>query len=338
VLSAGTPAGYHSLLEVIAMSPEQRVYSYSAVLLGSPILLKLPDDNPAAATAVFRLIKQQENLLTVNREPSQLMSINRAAGLHPVQVSQSVFALIRRAREVSLLEHSLFNFTIGPLVKLWRIGFKGDQVPANENIRALLPLIRPECVELDPDSSSVFLQQPGMEIDLGAIAKGYIADLVRDQLHTLGIGQAIINLGGNVLTLGVPPYDPAGWGIGLKKPFGDADELIGIIQVDGKSVVTSGIYERYFEQDGHIYHHILDPRTGYPLDNELLSVTVISDDSIDGDIYTTLLYGLGVEESLAYLATVPHIEAIFVTKTQQVILSSQRQFRFTLLDDTYQLT
>lgn len=319
------------------MSPESRVYSYSAVLMGSPILLKLFEDNPAAAKAVFRLIKQQENLLTVNREPSELMSVNRAAGLHPVAVSKPVFDLIHRAREVSLMENSLFNFTIGPLVKRWKIGFKGDHVPPAEELAALLPLTRPELVELDASAGTVFLTQPGMEIDLGAIAKGYIADLVRDQLHVLGIHNAMINLGGNVLTLGVPPYEPAGWGIGLKTPFGAADDLIGILQVNSKSVVTSGIYERYFEQNGQIYHHILDPRTGYPLDNELLSVTVISDHSIDGDIWTTLLYGLGVDAGMAALAHQPGIDAVFVTRNRQVILSSQQQFVFSLLDHRYHL-
>lgn len=102
-------------------------------------------------------------------------------------------------------------------------------------------------------------------------------------------------------------------------------------------MVTSGIYERYFELDGHCYHHILDPKTGYPLDNELLSVTIISEDSIDGDIWTTLLYGMGVEKSLAYMSQIPHIEAIFVTRDGRIILSSQRQFTFMPLDDCYRL-
>jgi len=109
---------------------------------------------------------------------------------------------------------------------------------------------------------------------------------------------------------------------------------MGVINVTGKSVVTSGIYERYFEHHGRRYHHILDPKTGYPLDNELLSVTVISDDSIDGDIYTTLLYGMGVEKSLVYLQQFPNIEAIFVTEDHQVIFSSQRQFTFVPLENS----
>ncbi len=319
------------------MSPAERVYSYSAVLMGSPILLKLFEDNPQVATSVFRLIKQQEDLLTVNRAHSQLMTVNKAAGHHAVVVSRPVFNLISQAKSVSLQNDSCFNLAIGPLVKHWKIGFRGHTVPPAADIQSLLPLTRPEHVILDPQTCSVFLQQPGMEIDLGAIAKGYIADRVRDELRRMGVEHALINLGGNVLAIGAPLYGGNRWAIGLKKPFGSADASIGIIEVVGESVVTSGIYERYFEVDGKIYHHILDPKTGYPLDNEILSVTVISDNSIDGDIYTTLLYGMGVKKALSYLTTIPHIEAIFVTKAGQVILSSQRQFRFTLLDESYHL-
>lgn len=318
------------------MSDEERVYTYSAVLMGSPILLKLFEHNEALAGRVFRLIKQQEVLLTVNRAHSEVMAVNHAAGDCPVAVSQPVFDLITQALAVSLLPGSLFNFTIGPLVKRWKIGFQGNSVPPADELQALLPLLNPEHVLLDPQTRSVFLQKSGMEIDLGAIAKGYIADLVRDYLRQEGVDKALINLGGNVQTVG-SPSDGAGWGIGLKKPFAAADALIGVINVSDKSVVTSGIYERYFELEGRRYHHILNPDTGYPLDNELLSVTVISHDSIEGDICTTLLYGMGVEKGLAYLATRPRIEALFVTRDWQVICSSQRQFSFTLLDTSFRL-
>lgn len=317
------------------MSVEERVYAYSAVLMGSPILLKLFEHDKALAARVFRLIKQYEILLTVNRPQSEVMSINHAAGLHPVKVSQPVFDLIACAHAASLLPESLFNFTIGPLVKRWKIGFRGDSIPPAEEIEALLPLINPRQVLLDKVACTVFLQQKGMEIDLGAIAKGYIADRVRDYLQREGVTHALINLGGNIQTLSGSPEE-AGWGIGLKKPFAAPDALIGVINVRGKSVVTSGIYERYFELNSQRYHHILDPRSGYPLDNELLSVTVISEDSIDGDIATTLLYGMGVEKGLAYLGTRPELEAIFVTKAGEVICSSQRLSSFTLLDSEFQ--
>ncbi|WNK46238.1 FAD:protein FMN transferase (plasmid) [Pantoea agglomerans] len=318
------------------MLTDARVYAYSAVLMGSPILLKLFDDNQTLARQVFRLIKQQENLFTVNRAASEVMAINHAAGQHPVVVSQPVFDLIACAHAVSLLPDSLFNLAIGPLVKCWKIGFQGHRVPSETELQARMALTNPHDVILDDTSRSVMLARPGMEIDLGAIAKGYIADVVQAFLRQQQVSSALINLGGNVQTVGAPPEE-AGWAIGLIKPFGEAEELIGVISVNNRSVVTSGIYERYFELDGVCYHHILDPRSGHPLDNDLLSVTVISDRSLDGDIYTTLLYGLGVEQGIACLDEQPGIEAIFVTRDRQVICSSQRHFSFQLLDTDYRL-
>lgn len=320
------------------MLPDEGIYSYSAVLMGSPILLKLFEHNHALASHVFRLIKQQENLLTVNRAHSEVMSINQAAGDRPVVVSQAVYALITLGKAASVLPDSLFNVAIGPLVKCWKIGFNGNSVPPLTDIQALLALTDPHDVVLNDEDCSVFLQKSGMELDLGAIAKGYIADLVRDYLRQKGVENALINLGGNVQTQGGAVDSEGGsWGIGLKKPYAGPDELIGVIHIRGKSVVTSGVYERYFEQAGKRYHHILDPHSGYPLNNELLSVTVVCQHSIEGDIYSTLLYGMGVEKGLAYLATRPDIDAIFVTRDRQIICSSARQFTFRLLDEDFDL-
>lgn len=313
------------------ISGDQRLYSYSAVLMGSPILLKLFSHDEALASRTFQLIKRYEDLFTVNRAHSEVMAINHAAGRHPVSVTRPVYQLIKCAKAASMVQESAFNLAIGPLVKLWRIGFNGHSVPAATDIAARLALTRPQDVILDDAAGSVFLARPGMEIDLGAIAKGYIADRVRDDLQRQGVDAALINLGGNVHTLGA-------WSIGLKKPFVADNALVGSIDVVGQSVVTSGIYERYFEQDGRRWHHILDPRTGYPLDNELESVTIVADDSLDGDIWTTLIFGLGVEKGCAALRHREDIEAIFVTKNRDIILSSQRRFRFHLLDDSYRLT
>ena len=221
---------------------DNRVYSYSAVLMGSPILLKLYSHDEALASRVFQLIKRYEDLLTVNRAESQVMDINHAAGRHPVTVSRPVFQLIQCAKAASMVRDSAFNLAIGPLVKLWRIGFQGHSVPDAADIRARLALTRPQEVILDETTCSVFLQQPGMELDLGAIAKGYIADRVRDYLRQQQVAKALIDLGGNVRTLGE-------WTIGLKKPFADAQALIGSLTINGQSVVTSGTYERYFERD-----------------------------------------------------------------------------------------
>lgn len=320
------------------MPQEAHVYSYSAVLMGSPILLKLFQHNEHLAHQVFRLIKHYENLLTVNRSPSEVMNINHAAGLHPVVVNPAVYQLIKCAKSASLLPNSAFNLAIGPLVKCWKIGFQGSSVPPADEISTRLALTSPHQVILDDEQHSVFLTQAGMELDLGAIAKGYIADRVRDFLHSQQVFQGLINLGGNVQTLGgASQMRGTPWSVGLKKPFAGPDDLIGVIEVEGKSVVTSGTYERWFEYAGKRYHHILDPRTGYPLDNELHSVTIVSEDSVDGDIWTTLIYGMGVEQGCACLANKPGIEAIFVTKDRRVVLSSQQLFTFTLQDSSYQL-
>ncbi len=315
------------------MTTDTPVYAYSAVLMGSPILLKLFEHNEKLAGQVFRLIRQYENALTVNRDHSDIMAINHAAGHHPVSVSKSVFSLIQCAKAVSLLPDTLFNFTLGPVVKCWKIGFQGHRVPPADTLQARLSLCNPENVVLDEEAHSVFLTQSGMEIDLGAIAKGYIADRVQN-FYASRAWRVPLLIWGNVQTLGASAGQER-WAIGLKKPFAAPDELVGIIHVVNKSVVTSGVYERYFVLDGQCYHHIFDSKTGYPLNNELLSVTLISDRSIDGDIYTTLLYGMGVEKGMAYLAARPDIEAIFVTRDKQIICSSQRQFTFTLLDNSY---
>lgn len=317
------------------MSDAAGVYGYSAVLMGSPILLKLFEHNEALASRVFSLIKQYEDLLTVNRAQSQVMDINHAAGRAPVSVNPAVYALIKCAKAASLVPGGAFNLAIGPLVKCWKIGFSGNSVPPADDIARRLALTDPHNVVLDDAQHSVMLTQPGMEIDLGAIAKGYIADRVRDYLRQQGVTQGLINLGGNVQTLGAPE---GGWSIGLKKPFAASDALLGTIEVANKSVVTSGIYERYFERDGHRYHHILDPRTGYPLDNELESVTIIAAASLDCDIWTTLIYGMGVEKGCAALRARPDIEALFVTRQREIILSSAHHYRFTLLDNDYRLT
>lgn len=153
------------------MPDSHRVYSYSAVLMGSPILLKLFSHDEALASRVFRLIKQYEDLLTVNRARSQVMDINHAAGQHPVTVSRPVFDLIRCAKAASLLKDSAFNLAIGPLVKRWKIGFQGDSVPPADEIASLLAITRPEDVLLDEASSSVFLTRRGWRSIWGRLPK-----------------------------------------------------------------------------------------------------------------------------------------------------------------------
>lgn len=313
-------------------------YTYSQQLMGTTVSLQLLTENPQAVAAVFNTIKALETRLTVNRPHSEVMSINHAAGKHAVVVSELVFDLIKQAKQASLLPNSSFNLAIGPLVKLWKIGFNGHRVPDAQSINEKRRLIDPNLIELNQHNHSVYLAKKGMEIDLGAIAKGYIADIIKLVLAQHNIHHAIINCGGNVLTIGSSPFTPnQHWQVGLKKPFASATSLLGIIQVQDKSVVTSGIYERYFVQDDQIYHHIINPATGYPLNNELDSITIISTNSLTGDIFSTIMYGLGCEKGLAALNERNSMGAIFVTKDKRIILKNQQHFQFHLLDQSYQL-
>ena len=169
------------------------------------------------------LVNHYEDILTVNRDHSQLMSVNQAAGKFPVQVEASVYQLTKLAVEKSRANFG-FNAAIGPLVKLWHIGFSDAKVPSEQQISERLSLIDPWQIELNDADQSIFLKKAGMEIDLGAIAKGYIADRIQDLWHAYGIACGIINLGGNLLMVAKPPHHCDGlWRIGLRSPFSEIE-------------------------------------------------------------------------------------------------------------------
>lgn len=316
-----------------------RYFEYSQTLMGTKVSLQLIEKNDLAAKIIFGSIKMLEDKLTVNREISEVMSINKAAGKHPVGVSPFVFTLIEQAKAISIAKNSCFNVAIGALVKLWKIGFQNGNVPADEQIQYCLLLTNPHLIRLDKQKYTVFLEKTGMEIDLGAIAKGYIADAIKKLLLAQQVNTAIINLGGNVLTVGDSPLSADGyWKIGLQKPFAKSSQPIVVIKIKNKSVVTSGIYERFFIEANQHYHHILDPKTGYPLDNELQSVSVISHSSMQGDIYSTHLYGLGIEKSISYLQETPSLAALFVTKDKKIIVVNIDSSLIQLINKEYVIT
>lgn len=241
----------------------------------------------------YHLITAYEDKLTVNRDNSEIMAINHAAGKHPVQVSTGVYRLVKKAVETSR-ENSGFNAAIGPLVKLWRIGFKEANIPTKQQIREKMTLIDAARITLNDRDLTVFLSKAGMELDLGGIAKGYIADRIRSLWDSRGISAGIINLGGNLLMIGnCPLHEDQKWRIGVQNPWQRRGAPLLLEKMGPCSAVTSGVYERYFEIAGKKYHHILDSRTGKPLRTELLSVTVFTQDSLIGEIESTRLFFAG---------------------------------------------
>lgn len=277
--------------------------------------------------AGYQLIQNFEDKLTVNRTESEVMEINHQAGLKAVAVPSDTYDLVETAVLVSR-KHLGFNVAIGPLVKLWKIGFKGANKPSDADIQARLKIIDPEKIILDDATQSVFLQEKGMEIDLGGIAKGYIADQIKRLWLERGVQTGIIDLGGNVLLVGNSVHPGGMWNIGVQNPVKPRDVSLGVLHIPAKSIGTSGIYERKLVIDGHEYHHMFDSKTGYPIKNNLASVTIVSDKSIDGEIWSTIGFYQGIEKGKTLIEAQPGIEAVFVTKDLEAVVTSGLQDKF----------
>lgn len=266
------------------------------------------DDAPLQAAAA--LIQREEDRLTVNRPVSEVMAVNHAAGSAAVPVSTATYQLIAAAVAASR-EHYGFNALIGPLVKLWRIGFPGANVPAEAAIQARLALCDPAAVALTPAAHSVALMRPGMELDLGGIAKGFIADQIKTLWQAYGVTAGIIDLGGNLLLVGESPRRADGqWLIGVQDPAKRRDEDLGTTAVPACAAVTSGIYERFLIKNGQQYHHLLDPRTGHPLQTKLAGVTVFTQTSLQGELEAKRLFFHGGVPA-GWLDDPAHLGAVF---------------------------
>lgn len=288
-------------------------------LMGTIITLTIYHaDSEALLEEAEARLRDYEKRFSAHAADSDLMRVNQQAGLQAVTVATDMFELIRIGKEMSLASDGALNIAIGPLMKLWHIGFEDAQVPKQAEIDQVLSLIDPRRIQLDAASQTVYLEVAGMELDLGAVAKGYFADLLKSFFVEQGVEAGIINLGGNVLTIGNSPKNPLGtWNIGIQNPEAPRGDLLALAQVRDQSVVTSGIYERKLVVDGQEYHHIFDSRTGYPVANEIASVTIVSDKSIDGELWTTVLFVHSPERALALIEATPGIEALIITKDLQ---------------------
>ena len=277
-----------------------------------------------------RILNHLEDLLHIynmrfsaNRDDSELKQINQAAGVRPVKVHPEMFELIALGKKHSIAKNSLLNIAIGPLIKLWNIGFDNARVPDQDEIDEVLKVIDPNLIELDEENQTIYLAKDGMEIDVGAIAKGYIADRLVDYMKQEGVASGLVNLGGNLVTVGPalnrPDYY---WRIGVQNP----EELRGqsslTLKIYNQSVVTSGIYERKLMMNGQTYHHIFDQKTGYPVDTETASITIIADQSVDCEIWTTRLFGQEPQHIINEINQTPGIEGVVITRDGKYLLSN----------------
>lgn len=307
-------------------------------VLGTVCSIRLIEGGSTKATdEIFQRLKQIEDRMSANKDGTEIAAINAAAGRTAVRVSEDTFYVITKADEYAKLTGGAFDPTVGPLVKLWNIGTDYARVPQKSEIAAALKLIDYQKLELNPKNLTVKLPIQGMKLDLGAIAKGYSADEVAKILEKHKVKAAVVDLGGNVLVYG-KKKDGSQWRVGVQDPKSERGEYIGLVTGGAMTVVTSGVYERFFIQDGKRYHHILDTKTGYPVDNGLISVSIITESSIDADGLSTSVFALGLEKGMALVKSLPKVHAIFIDDKNKVYLSPGTNKIFTLTNSAYTLS
>lgn len=286
---------------------------------------------------VFARLRQIEDRMSANKDGTEIAAVNANAGIKPVAVSPDTFFVISKALEYAKLTNGAFDPTVGPLVKLWGIGSDDAKVPAQKDIDAALKLIDYRKVELNASAQTVFLPVKGMRLDLGAIAKGYAADEVDSILAKHKVKAAVIDLGGNVMVFG-KKKDGSLWRVGIQNPDSSRGEYIGLVTGPEMTVVTSGIYERFFMQDGKRYHHILSTSNGYPVDNSLVSVSIITHSSIDADALSTSVFALGLKKGMELIKSLKDVYAVFIDSTNRVYLSPGANKIFTLTSKDFTLS
>lgn len=286
-------------------------------------LLIVHDSADDLLTEIIKRLERYEQRFSANSSDSELMTINKQAGIQPVSVHPELYELIKIGVIHSCAPDSNLNIAMGPLVQAWRIGFNDARVPSDDEIQKLLQITNPENIILNDKEQSVFLKQKGMLIDLGALAKGYIADLLIEYLKSMKVSSALINLGGNIVGLGPSrQLDKAYWNIGIQNPLLPRNQYMATLKIANQSVVTSGIYERSLSSDGKTYHHILDSHTGYPLTTDIASFTIQSDQSVDGEIWTTRLYGKTAQDVIEQLNQLDGIEGLLIKKDGTILYSN----------------
>jgi FAD:protein FMN transferase len=305
-------------------------------LLGTTCTIRLYTGGSAAVLdAAFARIAEIESRMTVNRDDSEVMRINAAAGKRPVVVTADVLEVIRQGLLYSGAGDGAYDITVDPLVKLWGIGSPRARIPSADEIRRARSLIDYRMVEINAAASTVFLKKAGMGLDLGSIAKGYAADEAARIVRARGVRAALIDLGGNVLTVGTKPGGSP-WRIGIQNPLEARGTKIGYVDITAGSVTTAGTYERFFERDGKRYFHILDARTGSPAWNGLSAVALVAPDSMTADGYDTLVFTLGLERGRSFVeSTRGAIEAVFVTDRREIYVTRGLRSRFTLTDGSF---
>lgn len=274
------------------------------------------EDSKSLLDECMALAGHYEALLSTTVEGSDVWKINANPGTF-ITVDKDTLSLLQEALSYAEVSDGMVTPSIGALSSLWNFGSDCPQmVPESQAIQNALAHIDYHSIEIQ--GSRVRLNDPEAVIDLGFIAKGFIADKMKEFLLSKGVTSALINLGGNLVAVGSKP-DGTPFKIGIQKPFASSGTAALTLDLTDISVVSSGNYERYFEKDGRLYHHILSAETGYPVENELSQVTILSPDSTQADALSTLCFILGYEKAVRLLENYPDVQAVFITEDGQIL-------------------
>ncbi len=285
------------------------------------------------AQDAFQEIHKHEKLLSKTVSGSDVDRINQSGGTW-TDVSEETIAVINMANEISEKSGGVFDVTIGAVNDLWDFKGENPKAPDSAVIAKALPSVDYRRIKVE--EGGVLLENPSAQLDLGGVAKGYIADRAAEFLEEeRGVDRAVINLGGNVVVLGEKD-EKTPWVIGIERPFTDRTEIIGTIEVSDATVVTSGIYERNFEENGVLYHHILDPKTGYPVETDLEAVTITAKKGQSGfcDAVSTACLLLGKERALQFIEQIQReypdigLEAALIDKNDDIVQTKGMHIQF----------
>ena len=270
-------------------------------------------------------IRRLERLFSVTMEDSDVSKLNAAAGKEAIDMHIDTQVLLQAGKQLGKETNGAFDIAISPIVKAWGFTEEEHSVPAQAELNALLPLTNPDDIILT--EGKAYLQKEGMAVDLGGIAKGYASDKLAELLRGKGVESALFSLGGNICTIGTK-VDGTPWKTAVQNPL-DANDYVGLLEAGDTCIITSGGYQRFFEENGKQYHHIIDPATGYPAESGLLSVTIVCESGTKADALSTALYVMGLEKAVEFWKNSDDFEAIFVTADGEVVATGGLKDSFT---------
>ena len=307
------------LLGGCAPSTAERSVTFFA--MDTYMTLRVFDGDDALLDDAEEVVTDMERRISVTDEGSEIAHLNRVG---KSKLSLDTRALLKRALALCEETAGALDITVYPLVRAWGFTTNRQHVPEEETIRSLLPAVGYRGVTWDGDAAVL---PAGAEIDLGAVAKGYLGERLAVLLRMRGVSSALLDLGGNIQTVGKKP-DGTPWHIAVRAPQGDGN--LGVVDVEDEAVVTSGGYERFFTgEDGTVYWHILDPATGYPARSGVISATVVGKDGARCDALATALFVLGAERATAFWRQHKDFEMLLLTEDGELLVTPQLSERFT---------